>query len=191
MIHLCTAGVDGIHGSMSFVEYLLAQLVVLESNSAFLIHTKTMDLRIIFGQSPLDMCDSLITALSCNDFPSQHRGEGHIILSHVRRNSNAGFFPSDADSRQVVVVSFVVQGIRNHIHLTRVIMNLKIIVLNQLQPPSLTHVQIGLSENVLQALVVGLDMNYIPQKVMLPGRQSKDNSSQLEIMRGIVLFMMV
>jgi hypothetical protein len=59
-------------------------------------------------------------------------------------------------------VSFAAQGIYNHIRLIEVIMNLKIIVLNQLQSPSLTHVQICLSENVLQTLVVDEDMNYIP-----------------------------
>jgi hypothetical protein len=65
----------------------------------FLIQTKTVDLRITLGQPSLDMHFIFITALSCNDFPSQHQGEGHIILSHVRRYSNARFFPSDADSR--------------------------------------------------------------------------------------------
>jgi hypothetical protein len=49
------------------------------------------------------------------------------------------------------------------------IVNLKIIVLNQLQPSSLPHVQIGLSEKVLQALVVGEDMSHIPKKIMLLG----------------------
>jgi hypothetical protein len=176
--------VDGILGSMSFIECLLAQLMVLwnhqtviEPKSSFLINMETVDLRITFGQPPLDMCDSLITALSCNDFPSQQQGEGHIVLSHVRRHSNARFFPSDADSRQVVALSFAVQGIHNHIHLTGEIMDLKVIVLNQLQPPSLTHVQIILSENAFQALVVGEDMNHISQKIMPPCPQSKDNSS--------------
>jgi hypothetical protein len=77
MIHLCAAGVDGIFGSVSFIEYLLVQLVVLwnqqtvlEPKGAFLIHTKIVNIRITFGQPPLDICDSLITALSCNDFPS-------------------------------------------------------------------------------------------------------------------------
>jgi hypothetical protein len=65
-------------------------------------------------------------------------------------------------SSQIVAVSFVSQGIRNHIRFTEMIVNHKIIVLNQLQPPSLTHVQISQSENVLQALVVSEDMNYIP-----------------------------
>jgi hypothetical protein len=87
-------------------------------------------------------------------------------------------------------VSFAAQGIRNHICLTGVIMNLKIIVLNQLQPPSLMHVQISLSEKVFQALVVGEDMNHIPKKIVLSCSQSKKNNSQFKIMRGIVLFMM-
>jgi hypothetical protein len=196
VIHLCAAGVDGIFGSISFVEDLAQILVlwnhqtVLEPKSAFLIHTETVNLKITFGQPPLDMHDSFITALSCNDFPSQQRGEGHIILSHVWRHSNSRFFPSEADSRQVVAVSFVAQGIRNHIRLTGVIMNLKIIVLNQLQPPSLAHVQISLSENVLQALVVGEDMNHIPKKIVPPCPQSKNNNIQFKIMCGILLFKM-
>jgi hypothetical protein len=86
--------------------------MVLEPKSAFLIHMETVDLRVTFSQSPLDMRDSLITALSCNDFPSQQWGKGHVIPSHVRRHSNAKFFHNDADSRQVVVVSFVAQGLK-------------------------------------------------------------------------------
>jgi hypothetical protein len=76
--------------------------------------------------------DSCIDALSCNDFPSQHRGEGHIILSHDRGYSNARFLPRDTDSRQVVTVSFATQDNCNHVWLTGVIVNLKIIVLDQL-----------------------------------------------------------
>jgi hypothetical protein len=124
MIHLCTAWVDGIFESVNFIKYLLAQLMVLwnlqtihEPINAFLIHMKTIDLRVTFGQPPLDMRDSLIIALSCNDFPSQHRSESHIIQSPIRRYSNVRFFPNDADSRQVVAVSFAAQGICNHIHL--------------------------------------------------------------------------
>jgi hypothetical protein len=188
--------VDGILGSMSFIKYLLAQLMVLwnhltvqEAKIAFLIHMETIDLRITFSQPPLDMCNSLITTLSHNDFPSQQWGEGYIILSHVWRHSNVGFFPSDAYSRQVVAVSLAAQNIRKHIHLAGVIMNFKIIILNQLQPPSVTHVQISLNENVLQALVLGEDMNYIPQNIMPPCPRSKDNSRQLEIMCGILLFL--
>jgi hypothetical protein len=91
MIHLCAAWVDGIFGSVSFMKYLLAQTMVLwshqtilEPESASLIHVKTDDFRVTFSQPSLNVCDSHIDALSHNDFPSQHRGEGHIILSHDR-----------------------------------------------------------------------------------------------------------
>jgi hypothetical protein len=87
-------------------------------------------------------------------------------------------------------VSFAAQGIRNHIHLIGVIMNLEIVGLDQFQPSSLTHVQISLSKNGLQALLVGENMNHIPKKIVLPCPESKNNSSQFKIMCGIVLFLM-
>jgi hypothetical protein len=86
-------------------------------------------------------------------------------------------------------VSFLAQGIRNHIHFVAVIVNLKIIVLDQLQPSSLLYVQIGLSEKVLQALVVSEDMNHIPKRITPPGTQGMNHNNQFKIMSGIVLFM--
>jgi hypothetical protein len=196
MIHLYAAWVDGIFGSVSFIKYLLTQTMVLwnhqttlEPESAFLIYPKTFDFRFTLSHPPLNVCDSRINALSCNDFPSQHRGEGHIILSHDRGYSNVRFFPGDTDSSQVVAVSFVTQDILNHIRLTGMIVNLKTIVLNQLQPSSLSHVQISLSEEVLQAHMISEDMSHIPKKIMPLGTQGMNYSGQLKIMSGIVLFM--
>jgi hypothetical protein len=198
MIHLCAAWVDGIFGSVSFIKYLLAQTIVLwnhqtylEPESAFLIHVKIVNFRVTLSQPPLNVCDSRIDAQSGNDFPSQHLGEGHIILSHDRGYSNARFFPGDTDSRQVVAVSFAAQGICNHIRLTGMIVNVKIVVLDQLQPSSLLHVQISLSEEVLQALVISEDMSHIPKEIMPPGTQCMNYSNQLKIMSGIALFMRV
>jgi hypothetical protein len=149
MIHLCAAWLDGIFESVSFIKYLLEQTMVLwnhqtilEPESASVIHAKIVDFWVTFSQPSLNVYDSRIDALSSNDFPSQHRGESHIILSHDRGYSNARFFPRDTDSRQVVTMSFTTQGICNHVCLTGVIANLKIIVLDQLQPSSLSHVQI-------------------------------------------------
>jgi hypothetical protein len=188
--------VDGIFGSVGFTKYLVAQTMVLwnhqtilELESASLIHAKTVDFRVTFSQPSLNVCDSRIDALSCNDFPSQHRGEGHIILSHDRGYSNDRFFPGDTDSGQVVTVSFVTEGICNHVFLTGVIVNLRIIVLDQFQPSSLLHVQIRLSEKVLQALVISEDMSHIPKKIMPLGTEGMNYSGQLKIMSGIVLFM--
>jgi hypothetical protein len=196
MIQLCSAWVDGIFGSVSFIKYLLAQTMVLwnhqtilEPESASLIHAKIVDFMVTFSQPSLNVCDSCIDALSYNDFPSQHRGESHIILSHDRGYMNTRFFPRDTNNRQVIIVSFATQGICNHVCLTGVIVNLKIIVLDQLQLSSLPHVQIRLSEKVLQALVISKNMSNIPKKIMPPGMQGMNYNDQLKIMSGIVLFM--
>jgi hypothetical protein len=163
--------------------------MILELESAFLIHAKIVDLRVTFSQPSLNVRDSRIDALSCNDFLSQHWGEGHIILSQDRGYSDARFFSGDSDSGQVVTVRFMTQGICNHVCLTGVIANLKLIVLDQLQPSSPLHVQIRLSEKVLQAFVISKDMNHIPKKIMPPSMQGMNYSGQLKIMSGIVLFM--
>jgi hypothetical protein len=42
------------------------------------------------------------------------------------------------------------------------IVNFQLIVLDELKPPSLPHVQIRLGKDVLQAVVVHVDMNHIP-----------------------------
>jgi hypothetical protein len=42
-----------------------------------------------------------------------------------------------------------------------VIVNFQLVVLDQLEPPSLPHVQIRLGKDVLQAFVVRVDMNHI------------------------------
>jgi hypothetical protein len=51
------------------------------------------------------------------------------------------------------------------------------------------HVQIGLSEKVLQALMVGEDMSHIPKKIMPPGTQGMNHIGQIKIMSEIALFM--
>jgi hypothetical protein len=82
------------------------------------------------------------------------------------------------------------QSIRTDIVLSRVIMNLQIIVFDQFHPSSLAHVQIKLGEDIFQAIVVGKDVDHSPKKIVPPHPQSKDNGNQLKIMSGIVLFMM-
>jgi hypothetical protein len=70
MIHFYAARVDGIFGSVSFIKYLLTQLMVLwshqtilEPESAFLIHAKTVDFRVTFSQPPLNVCVTPISPL--------------------------------------------------------------------------------------------------------------------------------
>jgi hypothetical protein len=55
------------------------------------------------------------------------------------------------------------QRVYNDICLSLVIVNFQLIVLDQLEPSSLSHVQIWLGKNVLQAFVVRIDVNHIPK----------------------------
>jgi hypothetical protein len=56
----------------------------------------------------------------------------------------------------------VTQCVCNDVGLTQVIVNFQLVVLDQLEPPSLHHIRIQLGEVVLQAFVVRVDMNHIP-----------------------------
>jgi hypothetical protein len=60
------------------------------------------------------------------------------------------------------------QGMHNDIRLSRMVMDLQIIILDQLHPPSLAHVQIQLGKHILQALMVSGDMDHIPKNIMPP-----------------------
>jgi hypothetical protein len=53
------------------------------------------------------------------------------------------------------------QRIRNDVCLSQVIVNFQLIVLDQLEPSSLPHVQIRLGKDILQAFVVRIDINHI------------------------------
>jgi hypothetical protein len=55
------------------------------------------------------------------------------------------------------------QRVCNDISLSRVIVDFQLIVLDQLEPSLLPHVQIRLGKDVLQAFVVRIDMNHIPK----------------------------
>jgi hypothetical protein len=48
------------------------------------------------------------------------------------------------------------------------IVNLQLIVLDQFKPSSLPHIEISLSEDVLEAFVIGIDIAMIPKKIMTP-----------------------
>jgi hypothetical protein len=54
------------------------------------------------------------------------------------------------------------------IRLTRVIMNLQVIVLNEFQPSVLLQVEILLSEYVLQTLVIGLHLTLGSHNIVSP-----------------------
>jgi hypothetical protein len=60
-------------------------------------------------------------------------------------------------------MSLANQCVRNDVCLSRVIVNFQVVVFDQLEPPSLPHVQIRLGNDVLLAFVVRIDINDIPK----------------------------
>jgi hypothetical protein len=60
-------------------------------------------------------------------------------------------------------VRLTTQRVCNDVCLSRVIVNFQLVVLDQLEPSLLPHVQIWLGKDVLQAFVVRIDMKHIPK----------------------------
>jgi hypothetical protein len=60
------------------------------------------------------------------------------------------------------------KSIGNHICLARMIVHLEIIIFNQLNPSSLTHIQLGLGEDIFEAFMVSIDIANIAQQIMSP-----------------------
>jgi hypothetical protein len=50
----------------------------------------------------------------------------------------------------------------------------------------LPHIQLFLGEDVLKALVVGVDLTMIPHKVVSPCFEGMDNSGKLKVMGRVV-----
>ena len=70
-------------------------------------------------------------------------------------------------------------------------MDLTIIILYQLEPSPLSHIQRFLSEDVLQTLVVSKYLATYPIKVMAPYLQSKDYGSHFQVMSRVVLLVLL
>ena len=69
---------------------------------------------------------------------------------------------------EVVVVRLAAQGICHYISLAWCIGNTQVKACNNLHPSLLTKVQVWLSKQIFQTLVVGEDLATITEKVMSP-----------------------
>jgi hypothetical protein len=58
------------------------------------------------------------------------------------------------------------------------IVNLEIVIFNQLEPSSLTHVQLWLGEDIFETFMVSIDIAHIVQQIMSPDFQSMDGVKQ-------------
>ena len=88
---------------------------------------------------------------------------------------------------EVVAVRLAAQGISHYISLAWCIGNTQIKVCNSLHPSLLTEVQVWLSKELLQTLMVGEDLATITEKVMSPLLQRMNDSSKFEVVNWVVL----
>ena len=89
---------------------------------------------------------------------------------------------------EVVAVRLAAQGISHYISLAGGIGYTHVKVCNSLHPSLLAEVQIWLSKQILQTLVVGEDFATITEKVMSPLLQRMNDSSKFEVVNWVVLF---
>src|SRR3954462_7920956 len=74
-----------------------------------------------------------------------------------------------------IYMALTAQRICNNICFARMILHIQIIVLNKLQPSALPEVQLPLSENVLQALMISEYVTAVTNKIMSPCLQRMNN----------------
>ena len=79
---------------------------------------------------------------------------------------------------QRVAMRFPAQGIRNYVCLAWMIVHLEVVILDQLEPSSLMHIQLRLSEDVLKTFMISVDVAHIAKQIMSPGFQSMNNCSE-------------
>lgn len=70
--------------------------------------------------------------------------------------------------QQAVATVLATKSIGHHVGLAGMIVNLQVIVFYQLLPSPLAHVEVGLSEDVLEALVVGVDVAVGAHQIVSP-----------------------
>src|SRR3954469_10969978 len=85
-------------------------------------------------------------------------------------------------------VGFAAQGITYYISFSRGIGNIHVEVGYCLEPSLLAEIQVRLSKQVLQALVVGVDPATVTKEVMSPQLQCIDYNCQFEVMGWILVF---
>ena len=58
------------------------------------------------------------------------------------------------------------------------IVHLEVMILDQLKPSSLMHIQLRLSEDVLKTLMISVDVSHIAKQIMSLDLQSMNNYSE-------------
>jgi hypothetical protein len=71
-------------------------------------------------------------------------------------------------ANQRIAMRFPTQGINNNVCLARMIVHLKIIVIDHLSPSSLAYVQLKLSKDVLETFMICVNITHIAKQIVPP-----------------------
>ena len=69
------------------------------------------------------------------------------------------------------------------------VVNPKVVILDEFNPSPLSHVQFPLGENILQTLMVRIDLSSLPHLLMPPNFEGKYYGGQLKVMSWVVFLM--
>src|ERR1043165_2526654 len=87
-----------------------------------------------------------------------------------------------------IAIGLAAQGISHYISLARGIRNIHVEVGYCLEPSLLAEIQVGLSKQILQTLVVGENLATITDEVMSPHLQCINYCCQFKVMGWILVF---
>src|SRR3954464_14758255 len=189
-VHLCAAGVNRKNRIVRLLENLLSQTRVVRNKHpvfkekrALIINMEGLILRKL--QVRDDLSGVRIGKLTGANLFFQERGCQKIQKIPLFHNFKVELTEFLAQERllffhhEVVDISFAAESICHNIGFAWSIVDGQIKVIDCFNPPSLPKVEIRLSEDILQTLVIGKDFTTVAQQVMPPYFQSKDNCCEL------------
>src|ERR1044072_3653913 len=87
-----------------------------------------------------------------------------------------------------IAIGFAAQGVSHYISFARGVRNVHVEIGYCLEPSLLAEIQVWLSKQILQTLVVGEDLATITDEVMSPHLQCIDYCCQFKVMCWILVF---
>src|SRR3954470_21105153 len=196
-VHLCAAGVDRKNRIMRLLENLLSQTRVVRNKHpvfkekrALVIDVEGLILRKL--QVGYDLSCVRIAKLTGANLFFQEGGCQKIQKIPLFHNFKVELTEFLAQERllffhhEVVNISFAAESICHDISFARSVVDGQIEVVDCFNPPPLPKVEIRVSEDILQTLVLRKDFTTVAQQVMPPYFQSKDNCCEFEVMCRIV-----
>ena len=142
---------------------------ILEEESILVIKAIALVLGLTLGNPNLHLLHHSIKKLSLTNMILQSRRDLEVGKKSLRNNLKIEFAESFTRlglvrlENQTVAVSLPAQCVSNYIGLAWSIFDARIILLNHLDPTSLPEVEISLSEDVLETLMISEDVHFSSQ----------------------------